>query len=56
LIQLATQNIHSVLLEAGPNLIGAMVAEKLIDEFIIYAAPILMGSDANSMINLTPCF
>jgi diaminohydroxyphosphoribosylaminopyrimidine deaminase/5-amino-6-(5-phosphoribosylamino)uracil reductase len=25
----------------------------LIDEFIIYTAPILMGSDANSMMNLS---
>ena len=52
LSQLAAQDINSVLLEAGPGLIGAMVEAKLIDEFIIYIAPILMGSDANSMINL----
>jgi diaminohydroxyphosphoribosylaminopyrimidine deaminase/5-amino-6-(5-phosphoribosylamino)uracil reductase len=41
------------LLEAGPSLIGAMVTARLIDEFIIYTAPILMGSDANSMMNLS---
>ncbi|WP_275112756.1 bifunctional diaminohydroxyphosphoribosylaminopyrimidine deaminase/5-amino-6-(5-phosphoribosylamino)uracil reductase RibD [Bathymodiolus thermophilus thioautotrophic gill symbiont] len=53
LTQLATQDINSVLLEAGPGLIGAMVATRLIDEFVIYTAPILMGSDANSMMNLS---
>jgi diaminohydroxyphosphoribosylaminopyrimidine deaminase/5-amino-6-(5-phosphoribosylamino)uracil reductase len=29
-----------------------MIEADLIDEFIIYAAPILMGSDANSMATL----
>ncbi|SMN12681.1 Diaminohydroxyphosphoribosylaminopyrimidine deaminase / 5-amino-6-(5-phosphoribosylamino)uracil reductase [Bathymodiolus heckerae thiotrophic gill symbiont] len=50
--QLAVQNINSILLEAGAGLIGAMKAEGLIDEFVIYTAPILMGSNANSMISL----
>lgn len=52
LTQLSNQGINNVLLEAGPKLIGAMIKGKLIDEFIIYIAPILMGSDANSMLNL----
>ncbi|BBB23482.1 diaminohydroxyphosphoribosylaminopyrimidine deaminase / 5-amino-6-(5-phosphoribosylamino)uracil reductase [Isorropodon fossajaponicum endosymbiont JTNG4] len=52
LAQLGNQGINSVLLEAGPKLIGAMIKNNLIDEFIIYVAPILMGSDANSMLNL----
>jgi diaminohydroxyphosphoribosylaminopyrimidine deaminase/5-amino-6-(5-phosphoribosylamino)uracil reductase len=52
LTQLGNQGINNVLLEAGPKLIGAMIKSNLIDEFIIYMAPILMGSDANSMLNL----
>lgn len=52
LTQLGNQGINNVLLEAGPRLIGAMMKGNLIDEFIIYMAPILMGSDANSMLNL----
>ncbi len=52
LTQLGNQGINNVLLEAGPKLIGAMIKGNLIDEFIIYMAPILMGSDANSMLNL----
>ncbi len=52
LTQLGNQGINNVLLEAGPKLIGAMIKMNLIDEFIIYMAPILMGSDANSILNL----
>ena len=50
--QLAQQNINSVLLESGPKLIGAMVEAGLVDEFILYTAPLLMGSNATSMIQL----
>ncbi|WP_024792183.1 bifunctional diaminohydroxyphosphoribosylaminopyrimidine deaminase/5-amino-6-(5-phosphoribosylamino)uracil reductase RibD [Candidatus Ruthturnera calyptogenae] len=52
LTQLGNQGINNVLLEAGPKLIGSMIKSNLIDEFIIYMAPILMGSNANSMLNL----
>lgn len=50
--QLGEQGLNTVLLEAGPNLIGAMIEKDLIDEFVIYTAPILMGSNANSMATL----
>ncbi|MCS5586252.1 MAG: bifunctional diaminohydroxyphosphoribosylaminopyrimidine deaminase/5-amino-6-(5-phosphoribosylamino)uracil reductase RibD [Gammaproteobacteria bacterium] len=50
--QLGDQGINTVLLEAGPNLIGAMIETNLINEFIIYTAPTLMGSNANSMATL----
>lgn len=46
---IANQGVNTVLLEAGPGLIGAMIKAQLIDEFIIYTAPMLMGSSANSM-------
>lgn len=49
---IANQGINTVLLEAGPGLIGAMINAQLIDEFIIYTAPMLMGSSANSMATL----
>lgn len=52
LLQLGKQEINNVLLEAGPKLIGAMIKQNLVDEFIIYSAPILMGSDATSMIDI----
>lgn len=52
LSQLTTQNINSVLLEAGSGLISAMIKAELIDEFIFYTAPLLMGNNAISMTNL----
>ncbi len=52
LTQLANQGINTLLLEAGPGLIGAMINEDLIDEFVFYVAPTLMGSSANSMMTL----
>ena len=52
LLTLGKKGINNVLLEAGPNLIGAMLELNLIDKFVIYKAPIIMGSSANSMINI----
>jgi diaminohydroxyphosphoribosylaminopyrimidine deaminase/5-amino-6-(5-phosphoribosylamino)uracil reductase len=51
--QLADKGLNYVLLEAGPGLVGAMIKSNLINEFVIYCAPILMGGSANSMNNLT---
>ncbi len=52
LTELAKRDINEVLLETGPTLAGAAVAANLVDELIIYAAPILMGSDARGLLNL----
>ena len=49
---IANEGVNTVLLEAGPGLIGAMIKAQLIDEFVIYTAPIFMGSEANSMATL----
>ena len=49
---LAEQEINTVLLEAGPGLVGAMLEAKLIDELVIYSAPVIMGSNANSFADL----
>ena len=52
LLKIGNLGINRVLLEAGPGLNAAMQEQGLIDEIIIYIAPLLLGSDANSMINL----
>jgi diaminohydroxyphosphoribosylaminopyrimidine deaminase/5-amino-6-(5-phosphoribosylamino)uracil reductase len=44
--------INNVLLESGSGLNGAMMKSRLIDEFIIYTAPVILGSDAQPMIEL----
>ncbi len=38
--------INNLLLEAGSGLNGAMMKSNLIDELIIYTAPVILGSDA----------
>jgi len=52
LTTLGEMGINNVLLEAGSGLNGAMMKSNLIDEFIIYTAPVILGSDAQAMMNL----
>ena len=52
LIKLGEMGINNVLLESGSGLNGAMLEAKLIDEFIIYTAPVILGSDAQAMMEL----
>ncbi|WP_020168772.1 MULTISPECIES: bifunctional diaminohydroxyphosphoribosylaminopyrimidine deaminase/5-amino-6-(5-phosphoribosylamino)uracil reductase RibD [Methylotenera] len=49
LSHLAHMQINEVLVEGGENLNGALLAQNLIDELLIYYAPKLMGSDAKSL-------
>lgn len=49
---LAQRGINEVLIESGPTLAGAAVAAGVVDELTIYAAPVLMGSDARGLLNL----
>jgi len=50
--QLSDMHINDVLLEAGATLSGAMLQAGLIDEIIIYVAPVLMGNDARGLFSL----
>ena len=52
LIKLGEMGINNLLLEAGSSLNGAMTEAGLIDEFIIYTAPLILGSDANPMMEI----
>jgi len=52
LIMLGKMGINNLLLEAGSGLNGAMLDAGLIDEFIIYTAPIILGSDTKPMIGI----
>jgi len=49
LLALAQRGINEVLVEAGQGLNGALLEQNLIDEFLFYYAPLLMGSDAKGM-------
>jgi len=52
LIKLGEMGINNLLLEAGSGLNGAMLEAGLIDEFIIYTAPIILGSETRPMIGI----
>ena len=45
------QNIQSILIEAGPTLSGSFVKQNLVDEYIIYQAPVIMGNSAKPLYN-----
>ena len=49
---LAHRDINEVLIESGPTLSGAAVAAGCVDELVLYAAPLLMGSDARGLLNM----
>ena len=44
--------INEVLLETGATLSGAMLEAQLIDELVIYMAPIVMGNEARGLFRL----
>lgn len=47
------QGIHHIWVEAGATLAGRLIEEDLVDEFILYQAPKLMGSDSRELISMT---
>ncbi len=51
---LGKREINEVHVEAGPRLNGALVKDNLIDEFLIYVAPMFIG-DGIRLLDLPPC-
>lgn len=49
---LAELEINELFVEAGSTLNGALIESRLVDEIIIYCAPIVLGNHAQSMLNL----
>ncbi len=47
--ELSRRECNDVLIEAGPMLAGAFLREQLVDELIIYYAPILLGHDGRAL-------
>ena len=50
--ELAAREINEVHVEAGSVLSGALLAERLMDELVIYVAPCLMGGEALGLMHL----
>ena len=46
------KEINELMVEAGSNLNGALIEQGLIDEMIVYMAPLLLGHDANPLLKL----
>ena len=49
---LADMECNEVLFECGATLAAAVIAAGLVDELVIYAAPVMMGADARSLLKL----
>ncbi|PWW40327.1 diaminohydroxyphosphoribosylaminopyrimidine deaminase [Idiomarina loihiensis] len=52
LVQALGTDCNEILVEAGPELIGAFAEQDLIDEYLIYVAPKFLGADARSLLDL----
>ncbi len=50
--RLGALELNEVWVEAGPGLNGALLSAGLIDELVIYVAPVLLGSAARGMFDL----
>lgn len=49
---LGSRQINQVLVEAGPVLNGALLSSNLVDEWIVYMAPSIMGDDGRGLFAL----
>jgi len=49
---LGQQQINELLVEAGSVLNGALLAEGLVDEYVIYMAPCILGDQGRGLFNL----
>jgi diaminohydroxyphosphoribosylaminopyrimidine deaminase/5-amino-6-(5-phosphoribosylamino)uracil reductase len=50
--QLAEREANEIWVEAGARLAGALLTARLVDEFIVYLAPSLLGPSARAMVDL----
>jgi len=51
---LAARDINELHVEAGPTLCGALFAAGLVDELLLYVAPVLLGDPARPLLALPP--
>jgi diaminohydroxyphosphoribosylaminopyrimidine deaminase / 5-amino-6-(5-phosphoribosylamino)uracil reductase len=50
---LTAREVNELLVECGPTLAGAFISKHLVDEFILYVAPGLLGCDAAPLLRIT---
>lgn len=51
---LAERGCNEVQVEAGPTLCGALLTAGLVDELLLYIAPVLLGDSARPLLTLPP--
>ncbi len=49
----ASQNINNIFVESGPKLLSSLITDNLIDEFLFYIAPKLLGNNSKSFNSIT---
>ncbi|SES95730.1 bifunctional diaminohydroxyphosphoribosylaminopyrimidine deaminase/5-amino-6-(5-phosphoribosylamino)uracil reductase RibD [Thalassotalea agarivorans] len=49
---LAARGLNDILIEAGATLCGAFIERHLVDELVLYQAPMLLGNEAKSLVNM----
>jgi diaminohydroxyphosphoribosylaminopyrimidine deaminase/5-amino-6-(5-phosphoribosylamino)uracil reductase len=49
LAELARRGVNELLVECGPRLAGALMRQGLVDELLLYQAPLLLGGDARPL-------
>ena len=52
LARLGKEGMNEILVETGPTLAGALLRASLVDELVIYQAPLLLGKTARSLVDL----
>jgi diaminohydroxyphosphoribosylaminopyrimidine deaminase/5-amino-6-(5-phosphoribosylamino)uracil reductase len=51
--ELAARQCNDILVECGARLAGSLLQQKLVDEIILYQAPLLLGSKARPLFDVT---
>ena len=51
--RLAELKVNELLVECGPRLAGAFILANLVDEFLLYVAPTLLGADAAPLMQVS---
>jgi diaminohydroxyphosphoribosylaminopyrimidine deaminase/5-amino-6-(5-phosphoribosylamino)uracil reductase len=54
LAELARREVNEIHVEAGPVLCGALFAQGLADELLLYVAPVMLGDQARPLLLLPP--
>ncbi|HNP65728.1 MAG TPA: bifunctional diaminohydroxyphosphoribosylaminopyrimidine deaminase/5-amino-6-(5-phosphoribosylamino)uracil reductase RibD [Woeseiaceae bacterium] len=49
LAEVAIRGVNELLVEAGPELLGNMLDRRLLDELVVYQAPLILGSETRRM-------